>query len=61
MSDVQNAGLSFVSGGDYTRSSAINGLWELGLKDVFVGQTQPQGDPNYAYASILSPFNADAI
>ena len=58
ISDVQNAGLSFISGGDYTHSSVIKGLWELALKTVFVGQTQPAGDPNYAYSSDLGPFNS---
>ena len=58
ISDVQNAGLSFISGGDYTHSSVIKGLWELALKTVFVGQTQPANDPNYAYSSDLGPFNS---
>jgi len=58
ISDVQNAGLTFVSGGDYTHSSAINGLWELALKTVFAGETQPR-DKDHAYASVLSPFNSD--
>jgi hypothetical protein len=60
ISDVQNAGLTFVSGGDYTHSSAITGLWEEALQTVFVGQTQPQApDPKAnPYASVLSPFNA---
>jgi len=44
ISDVQNAGLTFISGGDYTHSSAIKGLWELALKTVFVGQTQKDSD-----------------
>jgi hypothetical protein len=59
ISDVQNAGLTFVSGGDYTHSSAIKGLWEEALQTIFVGQTQPQPpDPNAnPYASALSPFN----
>jgi hypothetical protein len=59
ISDVQNAGLTFVSGGDYTHSSAIKGLWEEALQTVFVGQTQPQPpDPRAnPYASVLSPFN----
>jgi hypothetical protein len=60
ISDVQNAGLSFISGGDYTTASSLPGLWELALKSVFVGETQPQGK-DYAYASVLSPFNADAL
>src|SRR5262249_27369188 len=49
ISDVQNAGLSFVSGGDYTASSSLPGLWELALKSVFAGETQPQ-TKDYAYA-----------
>ncbi len=59
ISDVQNAGLTFISGGDYTHSSAIKGLWEEALQNVFVGQTQPQPpDPRAnPYASVLSPFN----
>jgi hypothetical protein len=61
ISDVQNAGLSFISGGDYTHSSAIKGLWELALKTVFVGSTQagPNGltDKNHAFASVLTPFS----
>src|SRR5262249_26071146 len=35
ISDVHNAGLTFISGGDYTHASAIPGLWELALKTVF--------------------------
>lgn len=58
ISDVQNAGLTFISGGDYTRSSAIKGLWELALQTVFVGQTQ-KDDINHAFASVLSPFNTN--
>ena len=40
ISDVQNAGLTFVTGGDYTRSSSIGGNWLVALKNVFVGNTQ---------------------
>jgi hypothetical protein len=59
ISDVQNAGLTFIAGGDYTHSSAIKGLWEEALQTAFVGQTQPQPpDPKAnPYASVLSPFN----
>ena len=52
ISDVQNAGLTFVSGGDYTHSSAINGLWELVLKTVFVGQTQKDSDAPFASSTL---------
>jgi hypothetical protein len=52
ISDVQNAGLTFISGGDYTHSSAINGLWELALKTVFVGQTQQDSDAPFASSTL---------
>jgi hypothetical protein len=58
ISDVQNAALTFISGGDYTHSSAIKGLWDTVLKTIFVGETQPR-DKDHAYASVLSPFNND--
>jgi hypothetical protein len=56
ISDVQNAGLNFVSGGDFTHAGAIKGLWELALKTVFVGQTHDPKDPDWGFASVLSPF-----
>ena len=52
ISDVQNAGLTFISGGDYTHSSAIKGLWELALKTVFVGQTQKDSDAPFASSTL---------
>ena len=36
------AGITFVSGGDYTRSSVIEGYWALALNSVFIGATQPK-------------------
>ncbi len=57
ISDVQNAGLTFVGGGDYTHASAIPGLWNVALQTVFVGQTHDPNDPKWGYASVLSPFN----
>ncbi len=53
LSDTQNGGLGFVTGGDYTLSSVIPGLWQLATKSVFVGQTQ--GDN--PLASDAGPFN----
>jgi hypothetical protein len=53
ITDVQNGGLTFVSGGDYTKASAINGLWTLADKNVFVGNTQT-GNP---FAENDGPFN----
>jgi hypothetical protein len=52
VSDVQNAGLTFVSGGDYTHASAIRGLWELALKTVFVGQTQKDSNAPFASSTL---------
>jgi len=53
LSDSQNGGLGFVTGGDYTLSSIIPGLWQIATKSVFVGQTQ---DDN-PFASNAGPFN----
>ena len=58
ISDVQNAGLSFISGGDYTHSSAIMGLWELALKTTFVGHTQPQATRITRTRRISAPSTA---
>jgi hypothetical protein len=41
IADVQTAGLTFVSGGDYTRASVPEGYWALAGHDVFIGQTNP--------------------
>jgi hypothetical protein len=54
LSDVQNGGLTFVTGGDYTRSSTITGHWALARRSVFIGETQPENP----YASNAGPFNA---
>ena len=53
LTDVQNGGLTFVTGGDYTHSSAPPGVWELARKSVFVGATQPTNK----WASDAGPFN----
>jgi len=54
LSDVQNGGLTFVTGGDYTHASTIGGHFALARRSVFIGQTQPQN----SYASNAGPFNA---
>ena len=54
LTDVQNGGLTFVTGGDYTLSSAIQGVWELARKSVFVGATQPSNK----WALSQGPFNS---
>ncbi|HET7290098.1 MAG TPA: hypothetical protein VFJ67_06620, partial [Thermodesulfobacteriota bacterium] len=53
LSDVQNGGLGFVTGGDYLLSSVIPGLWQLATKSVFVGHTQTDNP----LASDAGPFN----
>jgi hypothetical protein len=53
ITDVQNAGLTFVTGGDYTHSSVITGNWMLARKNVFIGNTQAQNP----LASNAGPFN----
>jgi hypothetical protein len=55
LTDVQNGGITFVTGGGYTKSDAINGHWALARKDVFIGNTQdPAADRS---ASNVGPFN----
>src|SRR5262249_56172949 len=44
ITDVQNGGITFVTGGDYTRASGIDGGWSVGGKKALLGQTQP--DPS---------------
>lgn len=54
ITDVQNGGLTFVTGGGYTSSDVIYGHWALAKKDVFIGAT----DPNNPFASEAGPVNA---
>jgi hypothetical protein len=54
--DVQNAALTFVSGGDFTHSSLIPGYWTLARNSIFVGHTQDQKTGN-PYAGDSGPFN----
>ena len=53
LSDVQNGGLTFVTGGDYTHSSVIKGYWALVRNSVFIGRTQPSN----GFSSDAGPFN----
>ena len=41
LSDVQGAGLTFVTGGGYSASDRVTGHWALAQKSVFIGTTQP--------------------
>jgi hypothetical protein len=58
LTDVQTAGITFVSGGDYTRSSSIQGGWKLIRDTIFAGSTQSPGHgyPVNPYVSDASPF-----
>jgi hypothetical protein len=53
LSDVQNGGLTFVSGGDYTHASTINGFWALVRNSLFIGRTQQSN----GFSSDAGPFN----
>jgi hypothetical protein len=61
ITDVQSGGLTFVTGGGYTRSDAAQGLWNLSQRVLFVGNTQPidKGTkvPDNPAASNAGPFN----
>ena len=53
LSDTQNGGLGFVTGGDYTLGNIVPGQWQLATKSVFVGQTQKDNP----LTSEAGPFN----
>jgi cell migration-inducing and hyaluronan-binding protein len=53
LSDVQNGGLTFITGGDYTHASVIQGYWALVRNSLFIGRTQPSN----AFARDAGPFN----
>jgi hypothetical protein len=65
ITDVQQGGLTFVTGGGYTRADAAVGFWDLVRKSVFVGNTQPNvvGTqlPANPYASNAGPFNPSGL
>ena len=46
VTDVQGGGLTFISGGGYTRSDAAQGFWNLSQRTLFVGNTQSIKDKN---------------
>jgi hypothetical protein len=55
VSDVQNGGLTFVTGGGYTKADVIDGHWALVKKTAFIGRSQdPATNP---YASNAGPIN----
>ncbi len=59
VTDVINGGLSFVTGGGYTRSDFPPGMWDLARKSVFIGNTQaPAASP---YALTGGPVNPSSF
>ncbi|HXP07882.1 MAG TPA: G8 domain-containing protein [Acidobacteriaceae bacterium] len=64
ITDAQSGGLTFVTGGGYTRADAAQGYWSLSHRNIFVGNTQPNtsdGLPANAAASNAGPFNPRAL
>jgi len=57
VSDVQNGGVTFVTGGGYTQSDVVNGHWALAHNSAFIGHTQT-GNP---LASNAGPFSAGGL
>ena len=53
LSDAQNGGIGFVTGGDYTLGNVVPGQWQIATRSVFVGETQ---DDN-PLSSEAGPFN----
>ena len=57
ITDQLGPGLTFVTGGGFTRSDSAIGDWNVGLRDVYVGQTQKQpAKTQKFFASDLGPF-----
>jgi hypothetical protein len=54
ITDVQQGGVNFVTGGGYTASDRLPGLWQLVYKSVFIGQSQPE---SHSFALDGGPFN----
>jgi hypothetical protein len=65
ITDVQNGGLTFITGGGYTRSDAAQGFWSLVRKSVFIGNSQPNVAgtqfPVNTYAAAAGPFNPKGL
>jgi hypothetical protein len=62
ITDVQQGGLTFVTGGGYTRSDVAQGFWSLLRKSALVGNTQsPSGHPDNPYAYSEGPFNSHGL
>ncbi|MEI9979394.1 MAG: hypothetical protein WDN23_10405 [Edaphobacter sp.] len=61
ITDVQNGGLTFISGGGYSRSDAPQGYWSVLKNSVLVGNTQPTDPSGNPYASNAGPFNPKGL
>lgn len=65
ITDVQNAGLTFISGGGYSRSDAAQGYWSVLKNSILVGNTQPIDSttrlPQNPFASNAGPFNPSGL
>ncbi len=63
VTDQLGPGLTMVTGGGYTRSDVAMGNWLVGLRDVYVGQTQkdPAGNQQPFFASDVGPFTPNGI
>lgn len=54
LSDVQQGGITFVTGGDFTRSSVPEGYWGVARNSIFVGNTRDNSA--YPYSSNKGPY-----
>ncbi len=64
ITDIQNGGVTFISGGGYTRSDAAQGYWAVLKNSILVGNTQPNGSdgfPANPFASNAGPFTPKGI
>ena len=62
ITDVQQGGITFVTGGGYTRSELAQGYWSLLRTSALVGNTQAtNGKPANAYAWSAGPFNPSGL
>lgn len=62
ITDVQQGGITFVTGGGYTRSELAQGFWSLMRTSALVGNTQAtNGKPANAYAWSAGPFNPSGL
>ena len=58
ITDVQQGGITFVTGGGYTRIDLAQGFWSLMRTSALVGNTQDtKGKPKNPYAWSAGPFN----